>query len=92
MDNRYNGWSNYETWLMNLWYGDYFNDLAIDGEEITADYIKDTVLDIMRNDGLPEEGFAGDIINAALNRVDWDELAEHYNDADISPEGLVNDE
>jgi hypothetical protein len=27
----YNGWTNYETWLVNLWYGDVFTDMQNDG-------------------------------------------------------------
>ena len=86
----YNGWSNYETWLVNLWYGDYFNDLAEDGEEIDADRIESIVTEFLAMDGhLPETGFAADIMNAALRNVNWEELASHYED--ISPEGLTDD-
>ena len=40
----YNGWTNYETWLCNLWFdgldfGDYIQDLSDDHES------KDSVLD-----------------------------------------------
>jgi hypothetical protein len=27
-DNTYNGWTNRETWLVNLWYGDSFGDMV----------------------------------------------------------------
>lgn len=75
----YNGWSNYETWLVNLWYGDLFSDMANEGNEVSADYARDMVLEFLEADGhLPENGFAADIMNAALREVDWDELVEHY--------------
>ena len=75
----YNGWSNYETWLVNLWYGDFFTDMANEGEEVTAEYMQDLVEEMLESNGeLPHYGFAADIMNAALREVDWDELAEHY--------------
>ena len=88
----YNGWSNYETWLANLWYGDFLQDLANEGKNLDADMIETIVTEMLAGAGeLPKNGFAADLMNAALREVDWDELAEHYND-NISPEGLVNDE
>ena len=78
----YNGWSNYETWLVNRWYGDFFI-VMFDGEEVTAEYMQDLVEEMLESDGaLPQYGFAADIMNAALRKVDWQELAEqlaeHY--------------
>lgn len=75
----YNGWTNYETWLVNMWYGDIFADMADHGENVTADYIQSFVEEMLESDGaLPQYGFAADIMNAALREVDWDDLAEHY--------------
>lgn len=74
----YNGWSNYETWLVNLWYGDTFSDTA--GEYfLDPQGLEDFVTDFLQEEGaLPETGFAADIMNAALRNVNWRELAEHY--------------
>jgi hypothetical protein len=75
----YNGWSTYETWLVNIWYGDYFNDLANEGFELDPDYIRNTVEEFLESEGnLPETGLAADFINAALKEVNWDELYSHY--------------
>ncbi len=75
----YNGWTNYETWLVNMWYGDIFNDMAENGETVDAEYIQYFVEEMLESDGaLPQYGFAADIMNAALREVDWDDLAEHY--------------
>ena len=79
MSNTHNGWSNYETWLVNMWYGDIFADMSNEGEEVTAEYMQDLVEQMLESDGaLPQYGFAADILNAALREVDGDELAEHY--------------
>lgn len=75
----YNGWTNYETWLVNMWYGDIFNDMAENGETVDAEYIQSFVEEMLESDGaLPQYGFAADIMNAALREVDWDDLADHY--------------
>jgi hypothetical protein len=75
----YNGWTNYETWLVNMWYGDVFADMQEDGNAIDAEYIQSFVEEMLESDGaLPQSGFAADIMNAALREVDWDDLADHY--------------
>lgn len=75
----YNGWSNYETWLVSMWFGDVFADMANEGTEIDADYVQSFVEEMLESEGsLPQYGFAADIMNAALRSVDWREIAEHY--------------
>jgi hypothetical protein len=75
----YNGWTNYETWLVNMWYGDVFADMQENGDVIDAEYIQSFVEEMLESDGaLPQSGFAADIMNAALREVDWDDLADHY--------------
>lgn len=74
----YNGWSNYETWLVSLWFGDVFADLANE-DSAGGEVFEEFVLDMLESEGhLPETGFAADIMNAALRKVDWRELAEHF--------------
>lgn len=75
----YNGWTNYETWLVNMWFGDIFADMQNEGEDTSADSLEGFVLEMLDSEGtLPETGFAADIMNAALREVDWEDLAEHY--------------
>ena len=75
----YNGWTNYETWLVNMWYGDIFADKQEEGTEIDAEYIQSFVEEMLESDGsLTDFGFAADIMNAALREVDWEDLASHY--------------
>lgn len=72
-----NGWTNRETWLVNLWFGDSFAVMQDDGEEITADYIRETVEQyIEENLGAPRHGFIMDMMD--LGAIDYDELAAHY--------------
>jgi hypothetical protein len=75
----YNGWTNYETWLVNMWYGDIFTDMHNEGEDTSAQALEDFVTSVLEDEGqLREGGFAADIMNAAMRQVDWEDLASHY--------------
>ena len=75
----YNGWTNYETWLVNMWYGDIFADWQNDREDTSAQALEDFVTSMLEDQGqLPDHGFAADIMNAAMRQVDWEDLASHY--------------
>ena len=73
-----NGWTNRETWLVNIWFGDGFQMELEDGVEITADYIRDTVetyVDEIIGRGAGS-GFVQDMLD--LGAINYDELAAHY--------------
>lgn len=72
----YNGWKNYETWNVVLWYGDVFADMASE-QKLHGDYLEEIVVEEM--DKVPESSLAADIMNAFLCRVDWEEIADHFN-------------
>jgi hypothetical protein len=80
----YNGWTNYETWLCNLWLDNdgmaecYAQDIVQDckGEVYkVAQCIKDLI-----EEQTPDLGacFAADMLNAAISEVDWHSIAEHW--------------
>ena len=84
----YNGWTNYETWLVNIWVDNdkklYFIMKEIlnsyDWENKTYELSK--VLQELyekqaENIGL-KVGLMSDLLNGALSAVNWYELAEHY--------------
>jgi hypothetical protein len=86
----YNGWSNYETWNVSLWYGDLFASLASE-QKLYGDYLEELVVE-MEMGSIPESSLAADILNASLRRIDWEELADHYNaDSDYEDEDVLED-
>jgi len=40
-DNTYNGWTNRETWVINLWMGDYFQEVSDDGQHLMAEVMEE---------------------------------------------------
>lgn len=69
----YNGWTNRETWLVNLWLGDHLQDMAEEGHAWDADGLEDYVHEVIQP---PTEGLLADL--CGLSMVDWVELALHY--------------
>ena len=69
---KYNGWTNYATWRVNL--------EMFDGSDLywTADSARDFVEEIII-DSTPE-GVARDYALAFISDVNWHEIAEHYEE------------
>lgn len=85
-DERYNGWTNYATWRINLEIlDDYANTLA-DNEQAFADvgelarHLQDYVDDVL-TDGTDDSTTGGslalDYARSFVSDVDWYEIAEH---------------
>ena len=79
----YNGWTNKETWLVNLWYMDNIAEAYADSG---CYYVKpdDLACEIT---GFFEEieieigsGLLCDFISTSWSRVNWHELAVHLNE------------
>lgn len=85
MDNRYNGWRNRETWLVNLWFGDGFSADAAEGIEVSEDYIRETIENRVEECVNEPNGFVMDMLD--LGAIDWHELAEAY-----FPEKVITEE
>lgn len=82
----YNGWKNYETWLVNVWFSDSYNEYYLeqfrDGElvgTVTADDVREYVESWVDSE-VAEHGFVSDLVNGAMREVDWRELASHVEE------------
>lgn len=79
-----NGWTNKETWLVNVWYMDempeYFAEM--DQYEVDACELEEAVQYIAEEcealSQLPV-GLLTDFINTCWGEVNWDELCRHLN-------------
>lgn len=80
----YNGWRNYETWLCNIWYDQYFEEIARESEPgISCGDLAGRFEDVVNNDiheelGYNIEGLAGDILNSAIRDINFEELADAF--------------
>ena len=99
---KYNGWTNYETWLCNLHFDgfdfeeimDIFDDCRDKGDMLIriSDYIKDYVEEVVEQTRDDNTGFVVDLINAALGEIDYRDIAEHYIDDVIANHHTISDE
>lgn len=75
----YNGWSNYETWLVGLWLNNdqasYNALVALKAEDRSA-YSKAESLEELVRELYEFEpvGIVADLVNSAFGRVDWVEI------------------
>lgn len=97
MSDGYNGWTNWETWVTNLWIQEGLLDLFEAGEqaryfaeqdEDTAAYemgkwIREQVEEVI---GEQPAGLVADFVGGALGSVDWTEIGEHFTDEAIENE------
>ena len=98
---KYNGWTNYDTWLCNLWFDNFeFSEMLdmFDGCEdkgdilnTIEDYIKSYVEEFVDSYLAPGDthGFIHDMINSSLREIDFRDIAEHYVD-DVAEELEAN--
>lgn len=76
-DNTYNGWTNWETWNINMWFDNSFNGMSADEiEEMVREHLSIEI----------EMGLKADFLNNSLNVTNWQELAEAQDEIDESPE------
>lgn len=83
---QYNGWTNYETWRVNLEMVDGMTlaDFGFSGEDLDPDSLMDCdkvgqALEMYVCDMVEQEskGFVRELALSFLARVDWSEIAEH---------------
>lgn len=83
MCEKYNGWTNYETWVVNLWIGesqDFWDDITSNGDSVAdvANMLKDYHID--DNPLADGANVYTDLLGGALSSVNWHEIAQHFID------------
>ena len=79
-NNKYNGWTNYATWRVNL---EIFDGYDPEGQEIDHEYCKDFAEEIVFgdiNDINTSNALAHSYTSAFMSDVNWHEIAEHINE------------
>ena len=74
----YNGWSNRETWLANLWLDELLVNETTEGNEVTADLVE-TLIDEMISATDVDGGLTYDLLMTAVDRINYREIAEAYH-------------
>lgn len=95
-DNKYNGWTNYATWRVNLEIFDgmdsddlgCFTRYETPDQSDVADYLKDYVEEILCQDCDPSR-LAHSYAMAFVSEVNWYEIAQHFMD---EWQELINEE
>lgn len=88
MEEEYLGWTNKETWALNLWIEEcvqeLLRELSNEGERLNTitlansirDFVEDWLFDLI--DQIQEDnGIVCDLVNRALGHIDWYQLAQH---------------
>lgn len=76
-----NGWTNHETWLVNVWLGDdvvaTVSDVCGDDPDIAtlADWLREYVEEMAGNGNA---SLMTDLLNSAISAVNWNELARSW--------------
>ena len=95
-DTTFNGWVNYETWVVNLWLtNDEGTSKELDniiknfiGKGRRADKLSNLVLEWMydyidKSQGFNGNGMFVDLLRSAVDNVSWSAIIEHHeNDFD----------
>ena len=79
-DNKYNGWTNFETWQAGLWLNeaDFLGMLQEDGwKRLEAEDVESFIWDMLSDSA--DGGLLGDIVNAWISAVNFVELADNFN-------------
>jgi len=73
---KYNGWTNRNTWLINLHFGGLLDGYKEDGLEVTADLIQEIWLDHIELETKHLDLIVMDFLD--FEGINWEEIAEHY--------------
>jgi hypothetical protein len=77
----YNGWTNKQTWNINLMYSEIFSNMCEEQEFNDQDHVAEafeSIVNELEFDGVTEHTLAHNALSEYLNQVNWKEIAECY--------------
>jgi hypothetical protein len=82
-EKEYNGYTNYETWLVALWIDNDqgLSEIITDNTRDNRDSlynIADSIKELIEDYAPETTGLYADLMNAALSEVNWKEIAENH--------------
>jgi len=81
MKTDYNGWTNKQTWNINLTYSEIFSNMCEEQEFSDQNHVAEAFENIVTElefEGVTEHTLAHQSLGEYLHQVDWKEIAEHY--------------
>lgn len=94
--NSYNGWTNKQTWNINLLYAEVFNCMCEDQTFDDVDHLAEafeSMVDELEFQGLREGTLAHQAVGEYLDQVNWTEIAEHFaSDCELFQEDETEEE
>lgn len=94
MSKDYNGWTNKQTWNINMLYQESFEAMVQEQPFDDVDHVADafeSLVDELEYEGLMENSLAHTAVGEYLDRVNWVEIAEHYYEAPEAEEEAEED-
>lgn len=79
-DTTYNGWTNKQTWNINLLYNDMFTTMCKEQTFDDVDHVADafeSIVNELEFEGLAAGSLAHQAVGEYLDQVDWMEIAAH---------------
>lgn len=83
MKTDYNGWTNKQTWNINLMYSEIFSNMCEEQDFDDLDHVAEafeSIVNELEFDGVTENTLAWEALYEYLNQVNWEEIAKHYAD------------
>ena len=74
----YNGWTNRNTWLIGLHFGDLLRDYAEDGYIITPDAVQSIFVDYFEMFTKDVDPVIMDFMD--ISEINWKEIADHWGE------------
>jgi len=81
-EKKYNGWTNYATWRINIeiWYGYDWENKTFENISDLTKRLEEQTDEVLTDYGENETGLALDYARAFVSDVNWYEIAQHFID------------